>query len=125
MSRLERLWYGESAGARLARAALTPAGLVYGVAVRMRGALYDLGVLTSHRAALPVLAIGNVSVGGTGKTPVAAWAASRLREHGARPALLLRGYGDDEPLVHRTLNPGVPVITDADRVRGAAAAHSA
>src|SRR5215207_2959461 len=125
MSALERLWYGDSAGARLGRAGLAPAELLYRAAVRARGALYDLGVLVSHRATLPVLAIGNVSVGGTGKTPVAAWAVSRLREQGARPALLLRGYGDDEPLVHQALNAGVPVITDADRVRGAAAAHSA
>jgi tetraacyldisaccharide 4'-kinase len=125
MSALERLWYGDSAGARLIRAGLAPAELLYGAAVRVRGALYDRGVLASHRVALPVLAIGNVSVGGTGKTPVAAWAVSRLREQGARPALLLRGYGDDEPLVHQTLNPGVPVITDADRVRGATAAQSA
>ena len=125
MSALEGLWYGDSAGARLGRAGLAPAALLYGAAVRVRGVLYDLGVLESHRATLPVLAIGNVSVGGTGKTPVAAWAVSRLRERGARPALLLRGYGDDEPLVHQALNPGAPVITDGDRVRAAAAAQSA
>src|SRR5215210_2431273 len=100
MSALERLWYGESAGVRLGRAGLAPVELLYRAVVHVRGALYDRGMLESHRPTLPALAIGNVSVGGTGKTPVAAWAVSRLREQGANPALLLRGYGDDEPLVH-------------------------
>jgi tetraacyldisaccharide 4'-kinase len=118
-SPLERVWYGDSAPARLARAALWPAELLYTGAVRLRGSLYDHGWLRSHAAPLPVLAIGNVSVGGTGKTPIAAWAVGRLRERGARPAVVLRGYGGDEPLVHERLNPGVPVIVDADRVRGA------
>lgn len=119
MSALERVWYGASLPARLARASLWPAELVYSGAVRLRGSLYDHGWLTAHASPLPALSIGNVSVGGTGKTPVAAWAVSRLRERGARPAVVLRGYGGDEPLVHQALNPGVPVLVDADRVRGA------
>jgi tetraacyldisaccharide 4'-kinase len=57
-------------------------------------------------------------VGGTGKTPLAAWAAARLAAAGARPAVVLRGYGDDEPLVHAKLNPEVIVVADPDRVRG-------
>jgi len=123
-SAFERVWYGDSVPARLARAALGPAELVYSGAVRLRGALYDRGVLVRHVPPLPVLAIGNVSVGGTGKTPVTAWAVARLRERGARPAVVLRGYGGDEPLVHEALNPGVPVVVDADRVRGARLAHA-
>jgi tetraacyldisaccharide 4'-kinase len=59
-----------------------------------------------------------MTVGGTGKTPVAAWAAAELRARGARPAVVLRGYGDDEPRVHARLNPGVPVITMAARAAG-------
>ena len=122
---LEGVWYGDSLRARLARAALGPAELVYAGVVQLRGALYDHGWLGTHAPPLPVLAIGNVSVGGTGKTPVAAWAVGRLRDRGARPAVVLRGYGGDEPLVHETLNPGVPVVVDPDRVRGARAAHDA
>ena len=118
-SALERVWYGDSPAARLARAALVPAELLYSGVVRLRGSLYDHGWLTAHASPVPVLAIGNVSVGGTGKTPVAAWAVARLRERGARPAVVMRGYGADEPLVHEALNPGVPVVVDADRVRGA------
>jgi tetraacyldisaccharide 4'-kinase len=125
MSVLERVWYDDSTGARLGRAVLWPAELLYETAVRMRGAMYDRGVLPVRRAPIPVLAIGNVSVGGTGKTPVTAWAAAQLRERGARPAVVLRGYGGDEPLVHETLNPAVPVVSDADRVRGARSAYAA
>lgn len=124
-SALERVWYGDSLRARLARAALRPAELLYAGAVRLRGTMYDRGWLARHAPPLPVLAIGNVSVGGTGKTPVAAWAVARLRERGARPAVVLRGYGGDEPLVHEALNPGIPVMVDADRVRGARAAFDA
>lgn len=124
MPGLERLWYGDSVSARLGRAALWPAEQVYGVAVRLRGALYDRRLLASHVAPLPVLAVGNLSVGGTGKTPVAAWAVAKLRERGARPAVVLRGYGGDEPLVHESLNPGTPVVRDPDRVRGARAAQA-
>src|SRR5690606_29656645 len=59
---------------------------------------------------------------GTGKTPLAAWLAGRLVESGAHPAIVLRGYGDDEPRVHELLNPAAIVVTDADRVRGVARA---
>ena len=124
MSALERMWYGDSAGARLGRAALWPAEQAYGAVVRLRGALYDRGLLAAREAPVPVLAIGNVHVGGTGKTPIAAWAVAKLRERGARPAVVLRGYGGDEPLVHERLNPGTPVVCDADRVRGTRTAHA-
>jgi tetraacyldisaccharide 4'-kinase len=125
MTSLERIWYDETLGARLARAALRPAELGYAWAVAIRGALYDRRLLAIGRAPVPVLAIGNVSVGGTGKTPLTAWAAARLRESGARPAIVLRGYGGDEPLVHAALNPETSVIVDADRLRGARTAHAA
>lgn len=125
MSALERVWYAESSPARVARVVLWPAEVLYSVAVRLRGSMYDRGWLSAHPSALPALSIGNVSVGGTGKTPVAAWAVSRLRARGARPAVVLRGYGGDEPLVHEALNPGVPVVVDADRVRGVRAARDA
>ena len=78
-----------------------------------------LGRLLSARTSrFRSLSIGNLSVGGTGKTPVAAWCAQRLAAKGMKPAIVLRGYGGDETIVHRRLNPGVPVIAAADRVRG-------
>lgn len=104
--------------ARLVRGALIPAEAAYGGIMGIRGALYKSRLLPSHELALPAVSVGNLSVGGTGKTPVAAWLASRLVARGARPAIVLRGYGDDEPLVHSTLNPAVPVIVSPDRVRG-------
>ncbi|MHB1224915.1 MAG: tetraacyldisaccharide 4'-kinase, partial [Gemmatimonadaceae bacterium] len=94
-------------------------------AVALRGRLYDRRLLDVGQPSLPALGVGNLTVGGTGKTPIAAELARRLRAAGARPAIVLRGYGDDEPLVHARLNPDVPVVTGADRaaaVRQAAAA---
>jgi tetraacyldisaccharide 4'-kinase len=115
---VEGVWWGGGAGPVAARALLSPLSLLYGGAVTARGWLYDRGLLRSHELALPAVSVGNLSVGGTGKTPVSAWIAAELRELGAAPAIVLRGYGGDEPLVHSTLNPDVPVIVDADRVRG-------
>ena len=125
MSALERVWYGNSFGARMGRAALWPAEQAYAVAARLRGALYDRGLLEAHEPEVPALSVGNLAGGGTGKTPVAAWAVARLRERGAHPAVVLRGYGGDEPLVHEMLNPGTPVVRDADRVRGTRTARAA
>lgn len=114
----ERVWYGDGPAERAVGALLAPAAWGYAAVVAARNAFYDRGVLRSHAAAVPVLSLGNLSVGGTGKTPIAAWAAAWLAAAGARPAVVLRGYGDDEPLVHARLNPQVTVVTDADRVRG-------
>ena len=115
---VERIWRGDDAVARVARFALAPAEGLYRGIVAARGALYDAGVLPSRRPALPSISIGNLSVGGTGKTPVSAYVAGRLREKGGRPAIVLRGYGGDEPLVHATLNPAVPVVVAPDRIEG-------
>ncbi|MDB4883195.1 MAG: Tetraacyldisaccharide 4-kinase [Gemmatimonadetes bacterium] len=125
MTSLERIWYDDGVAARLGRAALAPPALLYAAVVHVRGSLYDRGLLRAHPPALPVLSLGNLTVGGTGKTPLAAWTAARLREAGARPAVLLRGYGGDEALVHATLNPSVPVIVNADRVTGVDEARTA
>ncbi len=118
----EWVWYGRGPGPALARAALAPAELLFRAGAAARGALYDARLAHAHALGLPALGVGNLTVGGTGKTPVAAWACAELRRRGARPALLLRGVGGDEPRVHALLNPDVPVVADADRVRGAARA---
>ncbi|MEP6730384.1 MAG: tetraacyldisaccharide 4'-kinase [bacterium] len=122
---VERIWYGDGMGARLARLALTPASLAYAAGMRARNAKFTRSSDAIHDSAIPALSLGNVTVGGTGKTPIAAWAAARLRERGGHPAIVMRGYGDDEPLVHARLNPDVPVIVDPDRVRGAERARDA
>ena len=114
MNVVEAVWYGNEPGARVARAALWPLARAYGAISAARGRLYDNGIFRTAPAALPAIGVGNLTVGGTGKTPFAAWLAGRLREH-ARPAIVLRGYGDDEVAVHRVLNPEVPVVAGADR----------
>ena len=115
---VEDVWAGRGARARVLRVLLTPAEWLYGAAMTGRGRLYDWGVFRSAEFSVPVLSIGNLSVGGTGKTPVAAWFATRLSQKGVAPAMVLRGYGGDEVVVHQRLNPGVPVIASPDRVRG-------
>lgn len=104
---------------------LAPAGWLYAGAMAVRNRMYEDGLLRSERPVLPTLDVGNVSVGGTGKTPVAAWAAASLLRAGAHPAIVLRGYGGDEPLVHQRLNSDVIVIADADRARGVERARAA
>ena len=94
---------------------LAPVSLAYRGVTGVRNALYDRRLLPVHDEGIPVVSIGNLSVGGTGKTPVAAWFASAFLNRGAHPAIVMRGYGDDEPLVHAALNPSVPVIANADR----------
>lgn len=125
MSWLQTLWYDDGRAARVARATLAPASCVYRMVVRARNFGYDASWLPTHGAALPAVSVGNATVGGTGKTPVAAYFASYFRTHGAAPAVVLRGYGGDEPRVHQILNPGIPVIPDADRVRGIRSAKAA
>lgn len=122
---IERIWWGHGTLARAARAALLPLSAVYGGVVRVRGALYDGGLLARHTLPLPAVSVGNLSVGGTGKTPVASWIAGRLRDGGANPAILLRGYGGDEPLVHEHLSPHIAVYADANRVDSARRAAAA
>jgi tetraacyldisaccharide 4'-kinase len=121
---LDWLWYGTDRGARIARGAMRPLSMVYAGVMRARNAWYDAPAHVRSMP-LPALSIGNLSVGGTGKTPIAAWCAAALQARGGSPALVLRGYGDDEPLVHRHLNPTVPVVTASDRVAGATLARRA
>jgi tetraacyldisaccharide 4'-kinase len=90
--------------------------------VLSRAALYRWGVLPTRRLPLPAVAVGNLSVGGAGKTPLAAWIAAYYAGRGVRPAVLLRGYGGDEGDVHRRLVPGAIVVENPDRVAGAARA---
>lgn len=118
--RIEQLWRSDGRGARAARALLLPAERAMAGVVAVRNALYDRGSLRSRATAIPAISVGNLTVGGTGKTPVSAWLARQLAERGAEPAVVLRGYGDDEPLVHAVLNPAIPVVVSADRAKGVA-----
>jgi len=119
---VERIWYGTDALASAVRTALIPAERIFGAIIGARDIMYDAGWLSSEEPAIPAVSVGNLSVGGTGKTPIAAWIARELADRGAKPAIVLRGYGDDEPLVHKTLNPAIPVVVNADRLAGIASA---
>ncbi len=121
----DRVWFGEGRGARVARVGLAPAATAYRVVMAVRNTLFDRGFLVQRRVDLPTVCVGNLSVGGTGKTPIAAWVAGALRARDANPAIVLRGYGADETAVHRQLNPTIPIVVSGDRVRGVARAHAA
>ena len=106
----------------MTRMLLSPLSWAFGAGVRVRNTLFDRGVFRSRAAEIPVVSVGNLSVGGTGKTPLAAYLATRLKALGASPALVMRGVGGDESRAYAVLAPGVPVVVDADRVRGVRAA---
>src|SRR5437762_2018558 len=114
------LW-GASAAARVARVPLIPLAGAYWAVMRLRAARARADAV---RLPLPTIAVGNLSVGGTGKTPLAAWIASYCAAHGRTPGSRLRGYGGDEPLVHRRLVPQAVVVANPDRVAGAVAARA-
>ncbi len=103
-------------------ALLWPAERAYGAGVGLRNLAYDRGWRRTHPAPLPVVSVGNLGVGGAGKTPFAAWLARRLREEGRLPAIAMRGYGKDEVLLHRELNPEIPVFAASLRLEAARAA---
>jgi tetraacyldisaccharide 4'-kinase len=119
---VERVWYGTDGLARAARVALAPAERLFAGISGVRTLLYDAGWVKGATAPIPVISVGNLTVGGTGKTPVSAWIAQWLRARGARPAIVMRGYGSDEPAVHRELNPDVDIILGVDRRRAVAEA---
>lgn len=114
------LW-GQSRAARLTRAPLIPLAGAYWAVMKLRAARARADAV---RLPLPTIAVGNLSVGGTGKTPLAAWIAAYCAARGRTPGILLRGYGGDEPLVHRRLVPQAVVVANPDRVAGAVAARA-
>jgi tetraacyldisaccharide 4'-kinase len=81
-------WHGTTAADRLKAALFTPAGLLYGTAAKARFALSQ-----PYRSKLPVICVGNFTVGGAGKTPLALAIAKLARSLGRQPAFLTRGYG--------------------------------
>ncbi|MGC9454925.1 MAG: tetraacyldisaccharide 4'-kinase [Phycisphaerae bacterium] len=117
------------AGASLLRAAMRVASWGYRPVVRLRRWAYRHHILPSHAADVPVICVGNITTGGTGKTPMTAWVVQQLREAGLKPAILTRGYksGDgksDEAELLRDVT-AAPVIVEPDRVAGAARAAGA
>lgn len=85
---VEELWYGKHP----LRIILTPLGWLFAMGTRLRRSVYASGLLAPYQAPVPVIVVGNISVGGTGKTPLVIWLAQRLREYGFRPGIIARGY---------------------------------
>lgn len=112
------------AAAAAARAALAAASVPYGLAVALRNAAYDRGWMQVARIPAPVISIGNLTLGGTGKTPLVAWVARQLLDAGRSPAIVSRGYAarpgerSDEAAELALVLPGVRHVADRDRAAG-------
>ena len=116
---------------------LLPLSLLFGLVAVLRRGAYRFGILASGHPGVPVIVVGNLAAGGSGKTPFAIWLVQWLAAQGRRPGVVSRGYGregkglheveadssaaqaGDEPLLIRA-KTGVPVVVGADRL---AAAH--
>ncbi len=133
--RLTKLWYRDTAGPSL----LQPLSWLYGAAIWARRQAYAQGWFQTHRVGKPVIVVGNLTVGGTGKTPLVIWLAQRLTERGVKVGIVSRGYGSqpdsaprlvskesswrevgDEPLL-LFRGTGCPTVVSRDRVAGARA----
>lgn len=119
--RLRRAWRSGRPGP-----GLRAAGLLYALAAEARGFLYESGVAAARRPPIPVVSVGGLTVGGSGKTPVTAALADELEAPGRRSAVVTHGYAD-ELAVHRRLGPDRPVLGGRDRTGavGRAAARGA
>ncbi|HEY3012400.1 MAG TPA: tetraacyldisaccharide 4'-kinase [Gemmatimonadales bacterium] len=113
------LWTSRRPDARLVRLALLPASALWRSAMAARETAYRRGWLAVRDLPLPSVAVGNLTVGGSGKTPIAIWTARYYVSRGLVPGILLRGYGADEVLVHQHAVPEAQVIADPDRAAGA------
>lgn len=132
----KRTGLGDKALLGLLRLASRP----YAAVMKLRALCYRLGILPSHRLPRPVISVGNIALGGTGKTPTVAWIASCLMARGKKVCVLSRGYGGseegrihivsdgerlllapeqagDEPCQLAGMLPGLMVVTGADRYR--------
>lgn len=130
---LQRVWYDKAAGGWL----LMPLAWLFSVFVEIRRSLFRNGILRSVAVAAPVIVVGNITVGGTGKTPLVIWLARRLGDRGLRVGIVSRGHGSTAGnrvrYAHRDSDPKVvgdepvlmarrcnaPVVVGVDRVKAA------
>ena len=132
-SRIDAVWYGKSPLSLL----LAPVGWLYCAGAVLRRAAYRAGIARVGHVDAPLIVVGNISVGGTGKTPLVIWIAHFLLSRGVRPGIVSRGYrgradhwpqqvradsdptmvGDEPLLLARAT--GCPVVAGPDRLRAA------
>ena len=139
---LQGVWYGRASP--VVRAGLSAAAAAYRAALAARSTSYRIGLLSTRGLPVPVISIGNVTVGGSGKTPLAEVVVLALREMGARPAVISRGYGrrtrgvrivadgggrrlgaregGDEPVLLAERLPGIPIVVGESRYEAGAVA---
>lgn len=130
---LQRVWYQRSLWVWV----LWPLSWLFAAVAAVRRGAYRVGVLRTIRVSQPVIVVGNITVGGTGKTPLVIWLAQQLATRGYRPAVITRGYGgaskswpldvsaDSDPAlvgdeaVVIARRSGVPVVAGPDRIADA------
>jgi tetraacyldisaccharide 4'-kinase len=98
---------------RAAIVALTPLSGLYGVAMKARRALYQRGLFQVHRLGVPAVSVGNITTGGTGKTPLVEWIARALARRQKRVCILTRGYGRQRPGSRVVVSNGSEIFADA------------
>ncbi len=130
---IQKIWYGDAAFGWV----LLPLAGLYWLVTTVRKQLYRRGVLRTHKAEAAVIVVGNITAGGTGKTPTVIWLVNELRKKGFAPGIVSRGYGGsqsgtsmrvdedsdaavvgDEPVLLARRGQ-CPVAVDSDRVRAA------
>jgi tetraacyldisaccharide 4'-kinase len=92
--------------------ALAPLGMLYGALARTRLRLYRSGLLKTERVGVPVISVGNLTTGGTGKTPLVEWVARTLKREGLRACVLTRGYGRADESLRVVASDGVRVLAE-------------
>ncbi len=130
---IHKVWYGNAKSYRL----LLPLTGIYWLSITLRRALYRVGLLRQYNVGVPVIVVGNITTGGTGKTPLTIWLARELKARGFELGIASRGYGGsrssasmrvdsasdpavvgDEPVLLAT-RTACPVIVDKNRARAA------
>lgn len=130
---LHRVWYEGASYYQM----LLPLSGLYWLIITLRRCLYSIGVLGRHRAAVPVIIVGNITAGGTGKTPVTIWLAGELQKRGFDVGIVSRGYGGSKSSTSMRVDPasdpdvvgdepvllakriGCTVVVDSNRARAA------
>lgn len=116
---IERAWKREGVGGRAVHLALRPASAIFAAAARLRALWYRARLRRRRKLAAAVVSVGNLSVGGTGKTPTALWLADELRARGHSVAILTRGYGGEArrpTIAGRAAGGSTPASLDPRRV---------